>query len=143
MPLNICFLSAEVAPLAKAGGLADVSAALLKFLHEAGHDIRLFMPAYAQLDRSSLDVHPVAFLQGLRVSIGAETCQFSVLTARLPGSNARLYLVDCPQYFARPGIYGNAPDEHRRFLLLTHAAFMSCQRMGFADRKSTRLNSSH
>jgi starch synthase len=132
MALNICFLSAEVAPLAKAGGLADVSAALLKFLHAAGHDIRLFLPAYAQLDRSELDVHPVAFLQDLTVTIGAEICRFSVLTARLPGSGARLYLVDCPQFFARPGIYGNGVDEHRRFLLLTHAAFMSCQRMGFA-----------
>jgi starch synthase len=132
MPLNICFLSAEVTPLAKAGGLADVSAALLKFLHAAGHDIRLFMPAYAQMDRRDLDVHPVAFLQDLRVNIGTETCHFSVLTASLPGSSARLYLVDCPQFYARPGIYGNALDEHRRFLLLTHAAFMSCQRMGFA-----------
>ncbi len=132
MPLNICFLSAEVAPLAKAGGLADVSAALLKFLHEAGHDIRFFLPAYAQLDRSALDVHPVDFLQDLAVDIGAETCRFSVLSARLPGSSARFYLVDCPQFFARPGIYGNDADEHRRFLLLTHAAFMSCQRMGFA-----------
>jgi starch synthase len=132
MPLKICFLTAEVAPLAKAGGLADVAAALLKFLHADGHDIRLFLPAYASINRRGLNVHPVEFLQNLSVTIGAESCRFSVLTARLPGSNASLYLVDCPQFFARLGIYGNAADEHRRFLLLTHAALMSCQRMGFA-----------
>ncbi|MBF8291211.1 MAG: hypothetical protein HW392_38, partial [Steroidobacteraceae bacterium] len=57
-----------------------------------------------------------------------------VLTASLPGSSARFFLIDCPACFARPGIYTSEADEHRRFLLLTHAAFMSCQRMGFAPQ---------
>ena len=39
-PLNICLASAEVTPLAKTGGLADVSAALSAYLHTAGHDVR-------------------------------------------------------------------------------------------------------
>ena len=47
MPLRICFATAEMAPFAKAGGLGDVSGALVKYLHAAGHDIRLFLPAYA------------------------------------------------------------------------------------------------
>ncbi|MFA9271757.1 MAG: glycogen/starch synthase, partial [Baekduiaceae bacterium] len=42
MPLRICFLASEVAPLAKTGGLADVAGALTKYLHAAGHDVRLF-----------------------------------------------------------------------------------------------------
>jgi starch synthase len=132
MPRRICFLTAELAPLAKAGGLADVAGAMLKYLHAAGHDIRLFVPAYAAIDRRDLDVQPVEFLQDVPVRIGATQHAFSLLTARLPGSEARAYLVDCPEFFARPGIYGNAPDEHRRFLLLTHAALLSCQRMGFS-----------
>ena len=132
MPLKICFITAEMAPLAKAGGLADVSGALLKYLHAAGHDIRLFMPAYGSIDQTQLDSQPVAFLQDLSVRIGDDEIPFSVHTVRLPGSDARAYLVDCPRYFHRGGIYGNAPDEHRRFLLLTHAAFMSCQHMAFA-----------
>jgi starch synthase len=130
--LKVCFVSAEVAPVAKAGGLADVAAALLKFLHAAGHDVRLFMPAYALINRDKLMLQPVDFLQEQQVSIGTELCRFSVLTTTLPGSAAPLYLVDCPKYYSRAGIYGNAADEHRRFLLLMHAAFMSCQRMGFA-----------
>jgi starch synthase len=132
MPRRICFLTAELAPLAKAGGLADVAGAMLKYLHAAGHDIRLFVPAYASINRRDLDVQPVEFLQDVPVRIGATTHTFSIQTARLPRSEARAYLVDCPEFFARPGIYGDAPDEHQRFLLLTHAALMSCQRMGFS-----------
>ena len=36
MPLRICFLTAEMTPFAKAGGLADVSGALVKYLYAAG-----------------------------------------------------------------------------------------------------------
>jgi starch synthase len=132
MPLKICFVTAEMAPLAKAGGLADVSGALLKYLHARGHDIRLFMPAYDSINLANLDAQPVEFLQNLTVTIGTRVVPFSVLSVRHPDSDARAYLVDCPQYFHRGSIYGTAADEHCRFLLLTHAAFKSCQHMGFA-----------
>ena len=132
MALKICFITAEMAPLAKAGGLADVSGALLKYLHARGHDIRLFMPAYGSIDLAALDPQPVPALQDLSVSIGAQSVQFSVISVRQPHSDARAYLVDCPEYFRRGAIYGAAPDEHRRFLLLTHAAFLGCQHLSFA-----------
>ena len=38
-------------PSVKDGGLANVSAALLKYLTAAGQDLRLFMPAHAVIDR--------------------------------------------------------------------------------------------
>jgi starch synthase len=130
--VRICFISAELAPLAKAGGLADVSAALLKYLCADGHDLRLFMPAYASIDRTQLDMHPVEFLRDLEQQIGVHRYRYSVLTAKYPGTEAWFYLIDCPAVFNRPGIYSAAADEYRRFLLLTHAAFACCQRMGFA-----------
>ena len=134
MPLRICFVTAELAPMAKVGGLADVAAALLKYLTAAGHDLRLFMPAYSGIDRTTLDIHPVDFMQQLLVRIGARDYPFSVLTARMPGSRAHFFLIDCPACFSHPGIYSGDPLEYRRFLLLTHAAFMCCQRMGFAPQ---------
>lgn len=134
MPLRICFLSAEMAPFAKAGGLADVSGALVKYLHAAGHDIRLFMPGHAAIRREGLEIYPVAFLQDVPVAIGLEQYVFSVQTARLPGSQAMVYLIDCPEMFGIPAIYTAEPDEYRRYLLLTQAAFLSCQRMRFAPQ---------
>ena len=52
MPLRVCLVTAEMMPLAKAGGLADVAAAMAKYLHAAGHDVRVFMPAYLQARRT-------------------------------------------------------------------------------------------
>src|SRR6204780_2899251 len=134
MPLKICFASAEVSPFAKAGGLADVSGALLKYLHADGHDVRLFMPGYSSIQREGLEIYPVDSLRELSVTLGTHRYDFSVSTAQLPDSSAFVYLVDCPALFNRPTLYTEDADEHRRFLVLTHAAFIRCQRMAFAPQ---------
>ncbi|MFO7325290.1 MAG: glycogen synthase [Pseudomonadota bacterium] len=132
MPLRICFIASEAAPLAKTGGLADVSGALTKYLHEAGHDIRLFMPLYDSIGRSSLEISPVERLRGLAVRLGPHQLTFDVRAARLPGSTAPVYLVDAPAFYGRGRIYTTDADEHLRFILLTHAALVACQHMAFA-----------
>jgi starch synthase len=134
MPLRICFVTAEMAPFAKAGGLADVSGALLRYLHAAGHDVRLFMPFHASIAALPLERHPVEFLQDLEARIGTRTYRYSVQTARLPGSDAFAYLVDCPAVYGGSTIYTADSHEYRRYLLLTHAAFQCCQRMAFAPQ---------
>ena len=105
MAMRICFITAEMTPFAKAGGLADVSGALVKYLHAAGHDIRLFMPGHASIRRDALEIYPVAFLQEVPVAIGALRYVFSVQTARLPGSQAMVYLIDCPAVYGGASIY--------------------------------------
>ena len=129
--MKICFITAELAPLAKVGGLADVSAALFKYLTAGGHDLRLFMPAHAVIDRTQLTLRPVDGLSGLEQQIGPQRYRYDVLSACLAGSDARIYLIDCPEAYDRPAVYTAAADEYRRFLLLTHAAFACCQRLGF------------
>jgi starch synthase len=47
--MKILFISAEVAPFAKVGGLADVAGGLPKSLVASGKDCRVIMPAYAMV----------------------------------------------------------------------------------------------
>jgi starch synthase len=134
MPLRICFVSSEMTPYAKTGGLADVSGALLKYLHADGHDIRLFMPAYSSIRRDEFPLQAIDALQNLSLQLGSERYQFSVLTPKAPGAQNIVHMIDCPLLYDRPGLYTVDADEHRRFLLLTHAAFLCCQRLGFAPQ---------
>ncbi len=133
-PLKICFIASEIAPLAKTGGLADVAGALAKYLHADGHDMRVFVPLYRQIDRAKIAMWPVEFLRDIPVQLGPHTLHFSVQAARLPNSDALVHLIDAPALFDRERIYGTAADEHLRFILLTHAAFLCCQRMAFAPQ---------
>lgn len=47
--LKVLFLSAEVEPFAKVGGLADVAGSLPKALSGMGHDAKVVMPAYSMV----------------------------------------------------------------------------------------------
>src|SRR5512139_4235541 len=134
MPMRICFVSAEYSPFAKTGGLGDVAAALTRHLARRGHDLRVFVPLHGQMDLRGVDRHPVDFLQGLSLQVGAHLFHYGVQTARVPDSDLWVYLVDCPSLFDRPRIYSDAPDEHVRYLMLTRAALECCQRMGFAPQ---------
>ena len=132
MALNVCMISSEVAPLSKTGGLADVSGALTKYLHAAGHDVRLFTPLYSLIDRSKLNLREVEFLQDVGLELGPHRYRYSVFAAQLPGSTATIYLIDCPVLYSRPTLYTTDVDEHLRFLVLTRAAFECCQRMSWS-----------
>jgi starch synthase len=131
-PLKICLTSSEVTPLAKTGGLADVSASLSAYLHRTGHDVRLLMPFYSSIDVSGLNVVPVDYLQNIPISIGTRHGSFSIDTTVLPGSNLTIYLLRCPDLYHRSNLYTQDDDEHRRFILLARAAIEMCQRMSFA-----------
>lgn len=131
-PLRVCFVTAEFASLAKSGGLADVAAALSRELHGAGHDVRVFLPAYAHLDRAALEPTPLEGLQNLVLNLGSHRYTYSISTVPDPGSAMSVHLVECPALYARDDLYTSDADEHRRFLLLTRAAIEACQRLGFA-----------
>ncbi|MEJ1960232.1 MAG: glycogen/starch synthase [Gammaproteobacteria bacterium] len=132
MPLNVCLIASEVAPSPKTGGLADVSGALTKFLHGAGHDVRLFTPLYSSIDRSKLSLRAVELLQDVPLELGPHRYRYSVLAGQLPGSAATVYLIDCPVLYSRATLYTNDVDEHLRFLVLTRASLECCQRMSWS-----------
>ena len=128
--LSICLLASEVTPLSKTGGLADVAAALTRYLHGAGHDARVFTPCYASIDRGACAAQPVPGLQQLPLAVGPEAYVFSVLRATLAGG-APVYLIDCPELYGRASLYTADPDEHVRFLAFTRAALSACERLNW------------
>ncbi len=128
-PLRICFVSSEVAPFAKTGGLADVSAALPGFLARAGHDVRVFMPLYGSIDQGRDDFKPVHGLTDIQVDMAGRQVAGSVYETVTAPDGAPLYLLDCPEYYHREALYGSDPDEHQRFAMFCRATIESCQRL--------------
>ena len=129
--MNILFVTSEVAPFAKTGGLADVSAALPRYLQRAGHDVRVFLPAYGTIN-STLATFEVAH-RDMEIRLGRHTYQVAIVAAKREG-DVTVYLVHCPVLYHRPSIYTHDVDEHLRFLVLCRAALEACQRMSFAPQ---------
>jgi starch synthase len=123
-PLKLLILSAEVAPFAKAGGLADVCGALPKALAALGHDVRVAMPAYGAIEagardgRHGLRPHPVT----LNVPMGCGLVPAGVFEAALPGSAVPVYFIAERHRFGdRPFFYGYG-DDAERFCFFSRAA---------------------
>ena len=130
--MNILFLSSEVAPFAKTGGLGDVSAALPRALHRKGHDVRVFMPMYSRIEQQKYRFRSIDSLRGMKVMFGTRSFEVSIFAANLPGSTMEVFFVHCPQLYGRHAIYAHDGDEHLRFLVLCYAALEAAQRMRFA-----------
>ncbi len=117
-PLKILYLSVEVVPFAKTGGLADVAGALPKAIKALGHDIRVIMPLYGFMNRTALDLKPV--VEALSVPIGERSELCAIWEGRM-GDSVPIYFVDNPRLFDRDGIY-MYPDDDERFIFYSRAA---------------------
>ncbi|MDQ6884464.1 MAG: glycogen/starch synthase [Candidatus Dormibacteraeota bacterium] len=117
-PLRILFVSAEVAPFAKVGGLADVAGSLPKALKALGHDVRVVLPRYGTIDAETFRFRRV--LTGLPVPLAHQPVAADVLEGRI-GADIPVYLIENQQFFGREGMYGFWDDD-ARFIYFSRAA---------------------
>jgi starch synthase len=126
--MKILFASSEAHPLIKTGGLADVSGALPKALHDLKQDVRLILPAY-----QALLPHAGQLTEVARLTLTGSVEAVRVLEGCLPGTDVVVYLVDAPRCFDRPGNPytgpdGNDwPDNAQRFATFCRAIVELCQ----------------
>jgi len=127
MPAKILFLSAEVVPFAKTGGLGDVGGSLPKYLRALGHDVRVVMPAYRAIEtdfyagRGGLTARPEGLLVPVRGDSLSGGLPAGVLVGNLPGSDVPVYFIAERGLFDRPELYGY-PDDAYRFAFYSRAA---------------------
>jgi starch synthase len=114
--MRIAILTSEAVPFAKTGGLADVSGALPKALTQQDIDARLILPFYEQIDRQRLNGESVA---DVRIEWRGQVHTVRFLLSDAAGAPA--YLLEAPEFFARPDIYGYK-DDHIRFAFFSRAA---------------------
>ncbi|MDN5881541.1 MAG: glycogen/starch synthase, partial [Nitrosospira sp.] len=121
--LGVLFITPEVYPLIKTGGLGDVSAALPAALRELNVDARLLIPGYPQVLRELEYKHTVAEFTAL-----AQFPSSTLLSATLPSGasgDIPVFVIDCPALYQREGspyvdaAGHNWPDNALRFGLLS------------------------
>src|SRR5690349_205436 len=123
--MRIAILTSEAVPFAKTGGLADVSGALPKALTSLDVDAKLILPLYEQVDRALLNGGSV---ENVRVEWRGHVHQVRVWYSDAAG--APTYLLEAPDFFARPQIYGYE-DDYIRFAFFSRAALALLKHLSF------------
>lgn len=128
--MKVLFVTSEVTPFSKSGGLGDVAGALPAALAALGHDVKIVSPRYSSVKDSRLT--PTGQSLTLRFPFGE--VGGPVLSVRLSEHLEALFLEN-PHFFERGGLYGDAwgefGDNHRRFAYLTMGALQVAQRLRF------------
>lgn len=131
--IKVLFLSSEVMPFAKSGGLADVAGSLPAALKHAGVDVSLALPFYRAIREGHFKSQMI--IRDLEVPFREWTLKADILETSLPG-DIPVYLVDREDMFDRPGLYGNSKGDYydnlERFSFFSHAALRSAQAAGLS-----------
>jgi starch synthase len=114
-PLHVAFVTPEMVPYVKTGGLADISAALPKALVRLGHRVTVFLPRYA-----SIPFPPGEFAGSVHVPVDSvpRSAGFYRTTTE---SGVEVVFVEHPPFFDRPLLYGDYDDNRLRFAFLSRA----------------------
>ncbi|MFH1661592.1 MAG: glycogen/starch synthase [Candidatus Falkowbacteria bacterium] len=117
--LKILMTSAEIAPFAKVGGLADVVGSLPPALKKLGVDVRLVMPLYGSIDKTKFKLRKLH--SGIKISSAHKNEKINLWKSNLPNSNVIVYFIDAPKYFGFQDVYLKN-DNAERFLFFSLAS---------------------
>jgi starch synthase len=139
-PLSILFVTSEVYPFAKTGGLADVSYSLPLALRELGHDIRVMAPKYGSISERKNRIHEINRLRDIPIPIGETESYATVKSSSInnPRSKVQAYITTNSNYFdANKGFYSDPatgldyPDNDERFVFFGHSVIQTCMLLGW------------
>ena len=130
--MRIAFVSSEVVPFSKTGGLADVSGALPKFLSALGDDIVVFTPLYKGLREK---FRPTNTGRKVSVPVGPDLLTGDIWTADFPGTRVPVYFLGHDQFFDREGLYGDEKGDYAdncsRFVFFCRTVLETLKAMDF------------
>lgn len=118
--LKVLFVAAELNPIAKVGGLADVIGALPKALKKLGVDVRIAIPKYGIVDEKKYPLKKIA--ERIIVRFNSQNESITLYETPLPDTDVPVYLFDNLKYLGENGVYyekdaspGGSLRENQRF----------------------------
>jgi len=128
--MRLCFISSEVFPFSKTGGLADVSGALPKALAKKGVDVCVLTPKYKSVNKFDLKE-----LYRASLKIGSRSEEYTLYEYKNSNNHLIYYFIGNDHYFNRDNLYGEGTQDYidnaERFSLFSYAALDILKKMDF------------
>ena len=95
--IKVLMVAAELSPLAKVGGLADVVSSLPPALLKLNIDARLIIPLYSQIDKKKYKLKKI--YSDLEIPSGRMLIKINIWKALLPNTKVKIYFINAKSFF--------------------------------------------
>ncbi len=96
-PMNIVFVSPEMVPFVKVGGLADVVSSLSKELHRRKENVSVILPYYSGIDRLKFPARDT----GKKIRVWMDGAQREAAIWSYDFDGVQVHLLDNPEFYGR------------------------------------------
>ncbi len=133
--MKIAFLTTELHPLTGSGPFALASRDLPAALGRRGHDVTIWVPAYASVLESDHAFRDLEFRRPVTFPVGDGREHVLLLEWRDPDTGCRVILIDHPASFRRAGLDDDPktgepwPDNDRRWIVFQRAVLEGMKAM--------------
>ena len=132
--MHVVFVTPEVAPYSTSGKLGEVVGSLATALSEQEIEVTVIAPFYQGIKPERFNL--ARRILKVEVPVGKDRVEIGLLDGKFPSANVSVLLVDHPESYQRPGLYGedgeDYADNHRRFHLLSAAVPRLCEALDLA-----------
>ena len=135
-PLSILFVTSEVVPFIKVGGIADVSFSLPLAVRDIGHDIRVMLPKYGNVSERKNRIHEINRLRDIPIPMGGKSSDPATVKSsgmNNPRTKVQAYITTSHKHFdSKKGVYENKktgepyPDNDDRFIFFSRSVIETC-----------------
>jgi starch synthase len=138
--LSILYVTPEIYPFIKIGGIADTSFAYSMAVKDSGHDIRIMVPKYGHVSERKNKIHEINRLKDMPINVGKETELATVKSSSLTNTRTKVqaYITTNGRYFdQKKSLYIDPktgleyPDNDERFIFFNKSVVETCMLLGW------------
>ncbi len=104
MKRKVLFVSQETVPFLSETEISKITRNLPQGIHEAGKEIRVFMPKYGCINERRHQLHEVIRLSGMNLIIDDSDHPLIIKVASIPSARMQVYFIDNEEYFQRKAV---------------------------------------
>jgi len=134
--LKILYLAQEITPFLPESPISTRARMLPQYMHEQGHEIRVFMPHYGCINERRHQLHEVIRLSGMNLVINDSDHPLIIKVASIPQIRMQVYFIDNEEYFKRKAVVADAEgkffdDNDERALFFCKGALETVKKLGW------------
>lgn len=96
---KILLITQEIAPYVPSTPMSELGRQLPQVLQENGHQVRMFMPRWGNINERRNQLHEVIRLSGMNVIIDDSDHTLVIKVASIPSTHVQVYFIDNDDYF--------------------------------------------